>query len=263
MKSPSDRSEQTAVSTLSGSLPKGLALLEILSSDDAPLGVTSLAKRLDIPKSGVHRLLQVMRASGWVRQTADGLYECTFKLWELGQRQANRVRLRDAAAAAMASLADRTRETIFLAILDRSEVLYLDVINSPQPVQVNTRTADRLPALCVASGKVLLAYGADDSIIDAAARRFGSLTHSTPPHLEELKAELARIQQQGFALYMGECEESVRGIAAPIFDSGSRVVAALSVGSPKERMTDPVILQLIPQVISAAKAISQELGYRA
>src|SRR5437868_7533206 len=96
----------------SGSLPKGLAMLELLSSGNAPMGVTALARQMDMPKSGVHRLLQVMRTLGWVRQTAAGEYACTLKIWELGQRVANRVDLRSAAAAAMRELAAQTRETI-------------------------------------------------------------------------------------------------------------------------------------------------------
>lgn len=248
--------------TLSGSLPKGLAILELLSGDDAPMGVTALARHMDMPKSGVHRLLQVMRALGWVRQAPGGEYECTLKLWELGQRVANRVDLRSAAAAAMRELAAQTRETILLSILDGTDVLYMDVIDSPQPVRAHTKPGDRAPAFCMATGKAMLAH-APASAIDAVVGRLEEFTPLTVTTREQLEKELERIRQKGFALNRGEWVGGVRGIAAPIFDSQGQAVAAISIGAPSERMPETIMRSTAPLVMEAARNISRELGYQA
>lgn len=246
----------------SGSLPKGLAMLELLSDTEAPMGVTALARHLGMPKSGVHRLLQVMRALGWVRKTSEGEYECTSKLWELGQRLAGRVDLRKAAEPAMRELAALTRETILLSILEGTQVLYVDVIDSPQPVRVHTNPGDRMPAFCMATGKAMLAHS-PAALVDAAARELRALTPLTITTREQLDAELERVRRQGFAVSRGEWSEGVHGVAAPIFDHQDQVAAAISVGGPDGRMPVAVLRRMAPQVIEAARGISRKLGHRA
>ncbi len=249
-----------AAATQSGSLPKGLMMLELLSSEDGPMGVTALARQMDMPKSGVHRLLQVLRAAGWVRQTAAGEYECTLKLWELGQRVANRVDLRGAAAAAMRELATQTRETILLSILDGVEVLYLDVIDSPQPVRAHTKPGDRVPAFCMATGKAMLAY-APASVLDRVVDSLKVFTPLTITTRDQLEKELEQVRHKGVAYNRGEWGGGVRGIAAPIFDGHGACIAAISVGAPGERMTEAVKRSVSPLVLNAARSISRELGY--
>jgi IclR family transcriptional regulator, KDG regulon repressor len=251
--------DETLAQAPSGSLPKGLALLELLSSNEGPMGITALAKRMHMPKSGVHRLLQVLRDSGWVRQTLTGEYECTMKLWELGQRLASKIDLRRAAMPAMRELAARTRETILLSVLDGSEVLYLEVLDSPQPVRVHTNPGDRAPASCMATGKALLAY-APASVIDSAARDLHTFTARTITTRAELDRELEGVRRRGFAVSHGEWNEGVKGIAAPLFDSSGQAVAAISIGAPSERMSDVVVDELAPLVVKAAQLVSRELG---
>lgn len=243
-----------------GSLLKGLAMLELLSGE--AMGVTTLATHMEMPKSGVHRLLQVLRTAGWVRQTPSGEYECTLKLWELGQRLGGRIDLRSAAAPAMRRLAEQTRETILLSILDGAEVLYLDVIESPQAVRAITNAGDRAPAYCMATGKVMLAY-ASSSVIDEIVENFEVFTPLTITTREQLEKELERVRRKGFAFNRGEWSGGVRGVAAPIFDSTGKPVASISVGGPGERMPETVMRNMAPLVVEAARSISLDLGHRA
>jgi len=254
------RTQGDANRVLSGSLPKGLAILELLSGGDAPMGVTALARHMDMPKSGVHRLLQLMRALDWVRQTPAGEYECTLRLWELGQRVIHRVDLRGAAATVMRELAAQTRETALLSILDGTEVLYLDVVDSPQPVRAHTRPGDRAPAFCMATGKAMLANAPDD-VIDAVAQTLQAFTPLTITTRAQLETELAQVRRKGFAINRGEWGNDVRGVAAPIFDNSAKVVAAISIGAPRQRMPEVVIRSTARLVMDAAKNISRELGY--
>lgn len=251
--------EMSASAAPSGSLPKGLAMLELLSSNEGSMGITALAQRMHIPKSGVHRLLQVLRDNGWVRQTLSGEYECTLKLWELGQRLASKIDLRRAAKAAMRELAARTRETIMLSVLDGSEVLYLEVLDSPQPVRVHTNPGDRAPAFCMATGKALLAH-APAAVIDSVAGNLHKFTARTITTRAKLERELEGVRQHGFAVSHGEWNEGVMGIASPLFDSSFQAVAAISIGAPSERMSDVVVNELAPLVVKAAQQVSRELG---
>ncbi|SMG52968.1 IclR family transcriptional regulator [Paraburkholderia susongensis] len=260
MNPPRTEAQDEVASAPSGSLPKGLALLELLSSDDAPLGITTLARHMDMPKSGVHRLLQVMRGLDWVRQTPTGEYECTLKIWELGQRVANRIDLRGAATAAMRELAEQTRETVLLSILDGVEVLYIDVIDSPQPVRAHTRPGDRAPAFYMATGKAMLAYAPID-IIDRIVGSLEKLTPQTLTMREAVEHEFERVRRKGYAINRGEWSGGAHGVAAPIFNSRGEAVAAISVGAPGERMPEAMMRNLAPIVMQAAKRVSRELGH--
>ena len=241
-----------------GSLPKGLAILDVLSRESAPMGVTELARELGMGKSGVHRLLRMMCDLGWLREV-QGRYACTLRVWEIGMRVADRLDLRQAAAPYLRQLADATSETVHLSVLDGIEVLYVDKIDSPQPVRAYSRIGGRAPAACVATGKVLLAYATPEQLAQASL----TLVAHTPRSIvdaQELQAELRRVRQQGFAVNRGEWRASVCGMAAPVFDARGSVVAALGISGPADRLTQKAMRGYEAAVVQAARALSVSLG---
>lgn len=242
-----------------GSLPKGLAILEALAAAATPMGVTELARELGMGKSGAHRVLRMLCDLGWVRE-AQGRYACTLRIWELGMRVADRLDLRQVAAPYLRRLADLSSETVHLSILDGVEVLYVDKIDSPQPVRAYSRVGGRAPAPCVATGKVLLAHASPERV--AQARQ--TLVAHTPRSIvdpEAFDAELRRVRQQGYAVNRGEWRISVCGLAAPVFDARGEVVAALGISGPAERLTQKVLRSLEPAVRQAAQDLSMALGH--
>lgn len=240
---------------------KGLNVLEALALADRPRGVTELALELGLVKSNVHRLLQTLGHRGYVRQDPEtGRYACTLKLWEYGALIADRVDVRQVSRGHLQKLAGQTSETVHMSVLEGAEVLYIDKIDSPQPVRAYSRVGGRAPAYCVATGKAQLAHAADTMLSQLA----GKLQRHTPRtivELEELKREFARVREQGFAVNRGEWRESVCGLAAPIFDSGGKVVAAVGISGPLERLGPGVLRDFAPLVIDCARAISRELGF--
>lgn len=245
-----------------GSLPKGLAILDTLASRLEPTGVTELARELQMAKSGVHRLLRMLCDLGWVREAAHGRYECTLRIWEVGMRVADRLDLRALAAPHMRTLASLTHETVHLSLLQGGDVLYLDKIDSPQPVRAYTRVGGRAPAACVATGKAMLAWADADQVTRAGAA-LQPYTPKTLADAAELATELQRVRTQGYAVNRGEWRATVCGLAAPVFDARGAAVAALGISGPAERMTQKALRGFAPPVIEAALALSQALGYRA
>lgn len=244
-----------------GSLPKGLAILDTLAARQEPTGVTELARELHMAKSGVHRLLRMLCDLGWVREAAHGRYECTLRIWEIGMRVADRLDLRSLAAPHMRALATTTQETVHLSLLQGSDVLYLDKMDSPQPVRAYTRVGGRAPAACVATGKAILAWAGPEQVARAGA----ALQPYTPKTLagtEQLVAELQRVRAQGYAVNRGEWRASVCGLAAPVFDARGEAVAALGISGPAERLTQKALRGFAAPVIEGAQALSRELGYR-
>lgn len=248
-------------SSLSTTLIKGLTVMEALARKAEPCGVTQLARDVGMMKSNVHRTLQTLIATGYVRQVPTGDYQCTLKLFELASAIMAGIDVRQAAEPLMQRLAEQTSESIHLSTLDGLEVIYLHKIESLHPVRAYSRIGGRAPAFNVASGKALLAFAGDDvlSTLPAALPRSTSLSVATR---DDLMAELAAIRACGFAVNDGEWRERVCGLAAPIFDGSGAVVAAIGISGPADRM-QPDIERYADGVIATARAISAAIGFNA
>lgn len=242
-------------------LLKGLALLEALAMSDGPRGVTALANQLGMAKSDVHRLLRALAGQRYVRKAAEsGRYECTLKVWELGALVAERLDLRRVARHHVENLAHETSEAVHLSVLDGVDVLYVDKIDSPQPVRAYSRIGGRAPAHCVATGKALLAH-APEAVLDRAVGALQRYTPRTITNAAALRKELRRVREAGYAINRGEWRESVCGLAAPIFDVSGNAIAAIGVSGPIERLTHGRLREFAPLVVSAAREISRALGF--
>lgn len=232
-----------------------------MANSERSCGVTELSKQLSLGKSNVHRLLQSLVHHGYVRQDVDtGRYELTPKLWELGAKVYQRMDVRREALPYMELLASETRETVHLSILDGVDVLYIAKIDSPQPVRAYTSVGGRAPAASVATGKVLLAW-ASESVVDAAAKDLQHHTSRSITTTEELHCQLKRIRQQGYAVNTGEWREQVVGVAAPVRDASGKVVSALGISGPADRIPDQTLRDVVPRLIELATSISKHLGY--
>ena len=242
-------------------LTKGLQVIAALAMCPELSGVTDLAHHLSMTKSNVHRLLQTLVTNGYVRKVdQSGKYELTLKLWELGTAIADRLDLATCAAEGMQRLSQFCRETVHLSILEEEQVMYLDKIDSPQPVRAYSRVGGRAPAYCVATGKALLAYAADD-LIDAISNKLEPFTINTITTPKRLKSELETVRRVGYAINHGEWRESVYGVAAPIWDAKGVVCAAIGVSGPADRFRSRNLEKFARAVIEVAEEISSRLGY--
>ena len=236
-------------------------LLEALAKHERGSGVTELANQLMLNKSNVHRLLQALVHQGFARKNEDtGRYELTMKLWELGSGLANRLDVRVEALSFMKELAEQTQETVHLSLLDGVEVLYIEKIDSPQPVRAYTTVGGRSPAQCVATGKALLA-GASEDTLNLIKNRLKPYTPRSLVKFGDLRRELEQVREQGYAINRGEWREQVVGAAASIYDSRGMVVAALGISGPAERLEEVRLIQAGKILMTAAAQISRRLGY--
>ncbi len=246
------------------SLVKALRLLEVVARSPEPRGVSSLARELDLTKSNVHRLLTTLTASGFLRRDAEhGTYGPSLKLWELGTLSVAGLDVRRVAAPVLARLAQDTGETANLAVLDGLEVVYLERVETSQAVRAFGRVGGRVPAHCVATGKVMLAH-ADAATVAAALERLERHTDRTITEPYAFAEELVRVRRQGYASSAGEWREGVRSMAAPIWGPGNgsagAVVAAAGISAPAERLKPARIRDMAPIVMAAAAEITRRMG---
>lgn len=238
---------------------KGLHLLEALVLSDKPRGVTDLARDLGLTKSNVHRLLRTLMQRGLVQQDpSTGRYSCTLKLWEWGVLLSERIEIKDLARPHLIDLSKKTQETVHLSMLDGSEVIYIDKIDSPQVVGTYSKIGSRAPAYSVATGKVMLAFLPDAQLASICA----DLRKATPRiNIEEFRQELLKVRETGYAINRGDARTGACGIASPIFDASRSTCAAVGISGPIERIKPGLLRDLSPIVMDAAHRISRALGY--
>lgn len=244
-------------------LLKGLAVLEAVVGNEGPTRtIDELAAKLQLTRSNVHRTLQTLAHAGYVvRDETSGNYRGTLRMFELGARQVAQIDVRKYAPPFMRLLAEQTGETVHLSILDGIDVIYLDKIDSPQPIRSYTAVGGRAPAYAVATGKALLAVQPDDYL----ARHEAHIQRHTPATLASLpalKEEMQKIARLGYAVNCGEWRESVGGVAVALFDAMDHPVAALGVSGPMERLSPARMEELAPLVRKHAADISRAMGYR-
>ena len=144
-------------------LLKGLMVLEAVTDvDNPPRTIDALAARVGLTRSNTHRTLQTLIHAGYViKDDEGGGYRGAVRLFELAARQLAQLDVRKLAAPYMRTLADQTGETVHLSVLDGFDVVYVDKIDSPQPIRAYSMIGGRAPAYAVATGKALLAYQSD------------------------------------------------------------------------------------------------------
>lgn len=245
---------------LDATLSKGLLILEALAASGRPLGVTEIGTRLEMNKSSVHRLVQTLCRMGYIAQESDRSYRTGLKLWRLGQQVMDRHRVVGLCRGAMDGLLRSTGESVHLSMLEGLHTLYVDKLDSDQPVRAYTERGGTAPLHCVATGKALLAYdyGAlRDAVLAAGLERH---TANTITQAAALDTEMAAIRARGHALNRGEYREDVGGVAAPILGPDGALLAAIGISGPRSRLTEERLQTLAPAVMAAARAVSDLLG---
>ena len=256
------QTEKSEPGTLIQSVQRAAVLLKAFESGPAELGVSELSRKAQLHKSTASRLLATLEREGLLeRVPGTEKYRLGFLLVRLAGQVTHFGDVRVAARPDLVALAERSREAVHLAVIDGGEVVNVDQVAGPHIVGHANWVGRKTPLHCVANGKVLLAYGdgaALDRVLAAPLARFTERTITEP---ERLRAELAAVRRRGYATAMGEIEEGLNAVAAPIYDAGGQVVAAVSVSGPSYRVKAKEIVDLAALTVEAADHISARLGY--
>jgi IclR family acetate operon transcriptional repressor len=246
---------------LLSSVSKALSLLDAFTLEQPELSLVQIARQAGIHKSSAFRLLATMEAQGFVeKDPVSHGYRLGWKLAELAGRLLGRYELRELAAPHMEQLARESGEIVHLSILDGAEIVYLEKKGRSQPLTVSTTIGGRSPAHASAMGKVLLASLAEGEmrrvLRGLSLRRF---TPTTITDRRKLARELSAIRRQGYALDDEETFPGIRCVAAPLRDREGRVVAALSVTAPTQRMGARRQSEIRQWVTDTAARISERI----
>jgi len=174
----------------------------------------------------------------------------------LGQNDLRRI-----AAPFLRHLGEQCLETIHLAVLDDTDVVFMYIIESPQRVKLAAALGQRLPAFATASGKAILAYTSEDKVRQILQRGMPQYTETTLRSTEAFFNDLRHIREQGFAISEHEYEEGINAVAAPIFDSDGQPVASVAIAGPAYRLNHELMLGIGLTVLATSQQISKELKF--
>ena len=156
-------------------------------------------------------------------------------------------------------LCELHRENVNLSILDGTDVVYLDVIESPQRVKLAAVTGQRLPAFSTASGKAILSFLPEEIVQQLLARGIPQYTQRTLTSPSDLMEDFVRAREQGFAISEQEFEDGINAIAAPIFNASHQPIASISVAGPAYRLSRERMVEISPSVMDTANKIAHEV----
>jgi DNA-binding IclR family transcriptional regulator len=238
--------------------------------DEDEIGVAELSRRLELPKNNVFRLLATMEELSFIEQCrATGRYRLGLACHALGQSFIRSRRLLERARLVLDRLLEETGETVHLAVRDGFEVVHLDARTPAREIATRARTGRRAPVHCTALGKVLLGCSPERvwREFDEQVVKRGKLPQRTARSIDnpvKFFEHLRTVAGVGYALDLGELEDGLVCVAAPVHAEDGELVAALSVSAPLFRTGEAALDgDLRGKVVRAAEELSAAMGYTA
>ncbi|WP_214402411.1 IclR family transcriptional regulator [Pseudonocardia lacus] len=246
----------------STSVDNALWLLQLVGEHQA-LRVAEAADLLGVARSTAHRLLTALRRRGFVMQDRpNGAYRPGPALYEIGLAAVSRIDIRRVARPVLEHIQDTTQETASLAVLEGTMVRFLDCVESPRSVRVGNRIGVVRPAHASAVGKAILA-GLSDAELDRrypGAELPPATTSAALTEVAALRAEIAVVRTQGYALNWEESTDGVCAVAVALRDTVGQPLAGLGVAAPSSRVTSlDGIRAFAPAVQRGAEMVLERL----
>jgi DNA-binding IclR family transcriptional regulator len=247
-----------------GVIGKVLRVLELLDQSPAGLQLKEVAAKTGINKSTAHRFLTHLEAEAYLFRDVEGTYMLGPKLVRLGSGVNFQATLCKISRPTLEKLRKITDETVNLALLDGSSILYLDVLESFHTFRLVSQIGMRRALYCTSLGKAILANMDDERRKEEilASIQFNPDTARTLTSVTRLKKDLIQIREQGFSLDDEEAVVGARCIGAAIYGADGKAVAAISVSGPVSRVSKERLPFFSAEICKAAREISWRLGYR-
>jgi len=247
---------------LLSSVKNALSVLKSFSTFEPVKTVSELSEELGLAKSTVSRLLTTLASEGFVVKDDESRgYRLGLAVLTLGGIVTNHLEVHKEAAPVLSSLVNDTRETAHISILDDLDTIYIHKEECNHPVRILTHLGRRNPSYCTSSGKVLLAFGNTKTTEKVIEKGLVPYTENTITNPNKLWRELEQIRKQGYAVSTEELTTGTRSVAAPVKDYTGKVVSAITVVGPIQRLSNRNIEPIAKKVIEASKEASERLGY--
>ncbi len=240
-------------------LARGLDILASFGADHRGMSLSEVATAAGLARPTARRLLLTLEELGYVR-SADGTFELTPKVMNLGMAYVSALGLWDIARPHLAALVARTGESSSMAQLDGSDIVYVARVSVPKLIALRVEIGTHFPAAQTSQGKVLLAALPVDQVTAVLSQPSRS---GLPPYIgrssDQLRDELAEVRARGWALADEELAPGVRSVAVPVRDGTGAVRAAMNVTvHAAETTTQRLLHDYLPLLLTTAGEISAD-----
>ncbi|MFI7672117.1 IclR family transcriptional regulator [Actinophytocola sp. NPDC049390] len=235
------------------------SLVELISTKDSPVTLQGLVEETGLPKPTLHRMLQQLEAAELLYRLGDGRHYCTgVRLRRMAENLLLHSTQHGARHAILRNLVDELGESCNITALSNNEIVYLDRVETPEPLRFYLRPGSRVPVHCSASGKIILAQlaGAQRRKLlgSAPLRRY---TPSTITEVDAYESELATVRRLGYAT---DNEEFLSGLVcvAVLVPAGTGWSnLAVAVQAPVMRLTVDRAEEMLGPLRAAAAALAK------
>ncbi|WP_277188568.1 IclR family transcriptional regulator [Caballeronia sp. BR00000012568055] len=248
---------------MSVALERGMAILELLSTDRNGMQLSRLSETLDIPHSATHRLLTTLIEMGYVYQTREmGQYCLSLKAVSLGIRFVSKNDLIDLARPLMDELASVSGELSRLGLIDNERLVWVSKsLGTRAGLRYDPDSGLEAPIFCTASGIVWLGTMPDDEVTrrvtKAGFAHVDEYGANAPRTLEEVFRQVRRARNAGWAMVSNSFEVNTAAMAALIKGEKQEPLGVLTIAGPSFRMTSKRMQELAPLLMRAAASLSE------
>jgi IclR family transcriptional regulator, acetate operon repressor len=252
-----EQGERSAVQ----SVDRAVTILEILAAR-GEAGITEIAEELGVHKSTASRLVSALQRRGLLEQLGDrGKYALSFGIVRLAAATTGRMDLARLGQPTCQALAEIIGETVNLAVSDGEAAINVAQEFGTSSVSSQNWVGRRTPLHATSAGKVLLAHMDELERRSLLRRRLTRYTEATITEPAVLRAELARVVDEGYARSFDELEVGMHAVAVPVWAHDGNVVAALSASGPSYRLPRRRARAVVPDMREAARELSSKLGW--
>lgn len=244
---------------------RALDILLALYHNNGEMGVSELARDLDLYKSTIHRSLASLEYKGFVQKNPEnGKYWLGMKVYAMGLLVGEKFSLADVVRPYAKELFEAYGEVVNVSVLDRDpevgykSVIILKELSKSKVLSVNPGVGSSSDLHISSIGKSLLAFSKDIDLMSYAEQPLKRYTENTIVSWEGMMAELKKIRQQGYAVDNEEQEIGLYCIGAPILDKRGNAIAAISISGPTVRMKREDLDEKIQKVVEISRRITQE-----
>lgn len=218
-------------------IARSLKILEIIPEKEEGFGVLELAKRVGLPNSTVHRLLNALKKYGYIMQDpSSGKYKLGYKILSLAKKVLENQNLKNISLPYLKKLMQKTGETAHLIIFNGEDAICIESVEPSSNMRICSPIGEINPLHCTAVGKVILAHLPGEEKKAFLKKRLQKYTANTVTFTKKLTEELDAVRKDGYALDREEYQLGIRCIAAPVVDISGKVSASVGISYPSFRV---------------------------
>lgn len=240
-----------------------LAIMELLAAHPEGLTLAEMVEKMGVPKNGVFRVAMTMLNAGYLKRDEESMrFSLSKKMLVLGYSSITNENIIELSRDIMHGLREITRETVCIGIRIETDGIVLDQLMGLHPFKFSLEIGLRFPLYAGSPGKAIFAHLPEMEFENILGRiNLEKMTDTTITDKDELRVEMARIRECGYAIDRAEGLPGCHCIGAPILDHNSYPVAAIWTTGPAERMSETYFKEMGPIVVEYAGRISKRLGY--